>query len=177
MLRKLWEKCVNYETVSYIICGFLTTAVDFAVYALLRQIEIGVGLSQAMSWLAAVLFAYVVNKLIVFKNYDLRPSYLMKEAGAFLMTRGISGVAVWLLMVVMIALGEGRGFLYEMFCKMVSSAVNLVANYIFSKLWIFKKGQRARGNSSETRRDRSGRTGTGCGIGADPGVGGDFRKG
>ena len=54
MLRKLWEKCVNYETVSYIICGFLTTAVDFAVYALLRQIEIGVGLSQAMSWLAAV---------------------------------------------------------------------------------------------------------------------------
>ena len=177
MLRKLWEKCVNYETVSYIICGFLTTAVDFAVYALLRQIEIGVGLSQAMSWLAAVLFAYVVNKLIVFKNYDLRPSYLMKEAGAFLMTRGISGVAVWLLMVVMVALGEGRGFLYEMFCKMVSSAVNLVANYIFSKLWIFKKGQRARGNSSETRRDRSGRTGTGCGIGADPGVGGDFRKG
>ena len=79
MLRKLWEKCVNYETVSYIICGFLTTAVDFAVYALLRQIEIGVGLSQAMSWLAAVLFAYVVNKLIVFRNYNLRPSYLVKE--------------------------------------------------------------------------------------------------
>ena len=145
MLRKLWEKCVNYETVSYIICGFLTTAVDFAVYALLRQIEIGVGLSQAMSWLAAVLFAYVVNKLIVFKNYDLRPSYLMKEAGAFLMTRGISGVAVWLLMVVMVALGEGRGFLYEMFCKMVSSAVNLVANYIFSKLWIFKKRSESKG--------------------------------
>ena len=57
MLRKIiWKKCVNYETISYIICGFLTTAVDFAVYALLRQIEIGVGLSQAMSWLAAVLF-------------------------------------------------------------------------------------------------------------------------
>ena len=81
MLRKIWEKCVNYETVSYIICGFLTTAVDFAVYALLRQIEIGVGLSQALSWLAAVLFAYVVNKLIVFRNYNLRPSYLVKEVG------------------------------------------------------------------------------------------------
>ena len=32
MLHKIWEKCVNYETVSYLICGFLTTAVDFAVY-------------------------------------------------------------------------------------------------------------------------------------------------
>ena len=139
MLRKLWEKCVNYETVSYIICGFLTTAVDFAVYALLRQIEIGVGLSQAMSWLAAVLFAYVVNKLIVFKNFNFRPSYLIKEAGAFFAARGISGIGVWLLMIVMVALGEGRGFLYEMFCKVVSSAVNLVANYVFSKLWVFKK--------------------------------------
>ena len=107
--------------------------------------DMGVGMAQAFSWGAAVLFAYVVNKLIVFKNYDLRPSYLMKEAGAFLMTRGISGVAVWLLMVVMVALGEGRGFLYEMFCKMVSSAVNLVANYIFSKLWIFKKRSESKG--------------------------------
>ena len=145
MLRKIWEKCVNYETVSYLICGVLTTAVDFAVYTVLRNVDVGVGVSQALSWLAAVLFAYVVNKLIVFKNYDLRPSYLMKEAGAFLMTRGISGVAVWLLMVVMVALGEGRGFLYEMFCKMVSSAVNLVANYIFSKLWIFKKRSESKG--------------------------------
>ena len=167
MFEAIWKKCVNYETISYLICGILTTAVDFVCYAMFRRMDMGVGMAQAFSWGAAVLF----------KNYDLRPSYLVKEAGAFLMTRGISGVVVWLLMVVMVALGEGRGFLYEMFCKMVSSAVNLVANYIFSKLWIFKKGQRARGNSSETRRDRSGRTGTGCGIGADPGVGGDFRKG
>ena len=35
--------------------------------------------------------------------------------------------------------GGDRGFLYEMFCKAVVSAVNLVLNYIFSKLWIFKK--------------------------------------
>ena len=29
--------------------------------------------------------------------------------------------------------------MYELFCKAVVSAVNLVLNYIFSKLWIFKK--------------------------------------
>ena len=145
MFEARWKKCVNYETISYLICGILTTAVDFVSYAMFRRMDMGVGMAQAFSWGAAVLFAYVVNKLIVFKNYDLRPSYLMKEAGAFLMTRGISGVAVWLLMVVMVALGEGRGFLYEMFCKMVSSAVNLVANYIFSKLWIFKKRSESKG--------------------------------
>ena len=41
MLHKIWEKCVNYETVSYLICGFLTTAVDFAVYTVLRHVDIG----------------------------------------------------------------------------------------------------------------------------------------
>ena len=43
------------------------------------------------------------------------------------------------MMVGMVRLGGNRGFLYEMFCKAVVSAVNLVLNYIFSKLWIFKK--------------------------------------
>lgn len=138
MLRKIWDKCVNYETISYIICGVLTTVVDFGAYTFLRQIDVGVGLSQALSWLAAVLFAYVVNKLIVFRNYNLRPSYLVKEVGAFVAARAFSGVVTWILMVVMVKLGGDRGFLYELFCKLTSSVINMVLNYIFSKLWIFK---------------------------------------
>lgn len=138
MLHKIWEKCVNYETVSYLICGFLTTAVDFAVYTVLRQMDIGVGISQALSWMAAVLFAYVVNKLVVFRNYNMRPSYLVKEAGAFVAARAFSGVVTWVLMVVMVKLGGDRGFVYELFYKFTSSVLNMVLNYVFSKLWIFK---------------------------------------
>lgn len=138
MLHKIWEKCVNYETVSYLICGFLTTAVDFAVYTVLRQMDIGVGISQALSWMAAVLFAYVVNKLVVFRNYNMRPSYLVKEAGAFVAARAFSGVVTWVLMVVMVKLGGDRGFVYELFCKFTFSVLNMVLNYVFSKLWIFK---------------------------------------
>lgn len=139
MLRKIWEKCVNYETVSYLICGVLTTAVDFAVYTVLRNVDVGVGGSQALSWLAAVLFAYVVNKLIVFRNYNMRPSYLAREVGTFVAARAFSGVVTWVLMVVMVRLGGDRGFIYELFCKFTSSVINMVLNYVFSKLWIFKK--------------------------------------
>ena len=138
MLRKIWEKCVNYETVSYLICGVLTTAVDFAVYTVLRNVDVGVGVSQALSWLAAVLFAYVVNKLIVFRNYNMRPSYLAREVGTFVAARAFSGVVTWVLMVVMVRLGGDRGFIYELFCKFTSSVINMVLNYVFSKLWIFK---------------------------------------
>lgn len=144
MLRKLWNKCVNYETISYVICGFLTTAVDFVVYGVLREGNVSVELSQALSWAAAVLFAYVVNKLIVFKNYNLRPSYLWKELGAFVAARAFSGVVTWLLMILMVKLGGDRGLGYELLCKLTSSLVNMVLNYIFSKIWIFKKGEAER---------------------------------
>ena len=141
MFRKLWNSCVNYETISYIICGFLTTAVDFASYGIFRRMGLGVGSSQAFSWLSAVLFAYVVNKWIVFRNYDLNPAHVVREAGEFIAARMFSGAVTWLLMVVMVRLGGDRGFLFEMFCKLVSSMVNMVLNYIFSKLWIFKQKQ------------------------------------
>ena len=139
MFGKLWKKCVNYETISYLICGVLTTAVDFVSYTLFRKMSMGVGVSQALSWVAAVLFAYSVNKIIVFRNFNMHPSYLLKEGGAFFAARAISGVATWILMVVMVKLGGDRGFVYEMFCKLTASVINMVANYVFSKLWIFKK--------------------------------------
>ena len=139
MIRKIWEKCFNYETVSYLVCGVLTTLVDFGVYALLREVQVKVGAAQALSWLSAVLFAYVVNKLIVFRNYNIKPSYLAKEFGAFFAARAFSGVLTWIMMVGLVRIGGQRGFMYDLFCKAVVSAVNLVLNYIFSKLWIFKK--------------------------------------
>lgn len=139
MFGKLWKKCVNYETISYLICGVLTTVVDFASYTVFRKMSMGVGTSQALSWVAAVLFAYIVNKTIVFRNFNMHPGYLLKEGSAFFAARAISGVATWILMVVMVKLGGGRGFVYEMFCKLTASVINMVANYVFSKLWIFKK--------------------------------------
>ena len=134
MFGKLWKKCVNYETISYLVCGVLTTAVDFVSYTAFRKMSMGVGVSQALSWVAAVLFAYIVNKIIVFRNFNMGPAYLLKEGGAFFAAR-----ATWVLMVVMVKLGGDRGFVYEMFCKLTASVINMVANYVFSKLWIFKK--------------------------------------
>ena len=140
MLQKLKEKCFNYETISYIICGVLTTAVDFISYTIFRRGDvISVELAQGLSWVAAVLFAYVVNKLIVFRNYNMRPSYLAREVGTFVAARAFSGVVTWVLMVVMVRLGGDRGFIYELFCKFTSSVINMVLNYVFSKLWIFNK--------------------------------------
>ena len=42
MFGKLWKKCVNYETISYLVCGVLTTAVDFVSYTAFRKMSMGV---------------------------------------------------------------------------------------------------------------------------------------
>ena len=36
-MKEKWKKILNYETVSYVIAGVLTTAVDYIVFALVNE--------------------------------------------------------------------------------------------------------------------------------------------
>lgn len=137
---------VNDETIAYVICGVLTTVVDWAAFTILNEyLQMDYRLSTAVSWLCAVLFAYIVNKLIVFKNYRFHPAYLWKEWWSFFAARAVSGIMVMVLMVVFVDflhwgtfyLGTVKAGVY--LAKCIVSVVNLVANYVFSKLWIFKQ--------------------------------------
>lgn len=144
MLEKCWKKFVNYETVSYIICGILTTAVDWIVYAVMCESGIDYRIAQAVSWAAAVAFAYVVNKLIVFKNFNFHPGYLWKEFCFFVACRGFSGVLTWVMLVAMVDWLAWNKYLAKVFV----SAVNLILNYVFSKLWIFKDSKEKEGSDA-----------------------------
>ena len=142
MLRKkmeiLWKKFVNRETISYLIFGVLTTLVDWLVYPLLRWLKHSVAVSAAGSWAAAVLFAFVTNKLFVFQSYSFRPKELLKEFVSFVSCRALSGlftIAAMIFIVDVMGWNEWLG-------KVAVSAISLVLNYIFSKLFIFKKAER-----------------------------------
>lgn len=152
MIQKIWDKCVNYETISYIICGVLTTLVDWAVFGVLNERwQADYRIATGLSWLAAVLFAYVVNKVIVFRNFRFRPSYLWKEWWAFFAARVFSGVLVMVLMILMVdvlnwkefRIGALQAGLY--LAKAAVSVIGLALNYMFSKLWIFKRPEQTAG--------------------------------
>lgn len=132
---KLWNKFVNREMISYIIFGVLTTAVDWIVYPFMRWLGYSVGFSSALSWAAAVLFAFVTNKLFVFRSHTLRPDLLLKEFASFVSCRLLTGALTVGAMVVMVDMMGWN----EWFGKFLVSALSLVLNYIFSKLFIFKK--------------------------------------
>lgn len=138
-INKLWNRFVNRETVSYLIFGVLTTLVDWLVYPLLRWMDYSVAFSTAGAWAAAVLFAYVTNKIFVFQSYSLRPAVLVKEFVSFVSCRLLSGVFTIAAMVFIV---DVMGW-NEWIGKVAVSAISLVLNYIFSKLFIFKKPKQA----------------------------------
>lgn len=135
MLPNIWKKLASGEAVLYVIFGVLTTLVDWVSYAAFWAMGMDYRVSTALSWAAAVLFAFVTNKLFVFRSFDMRPGYLWKEFTAFVACRLTTGVLTMIGMVITV------DFLHlnEFVGKLLVSVMSLVLNYVFSKLFIFKK--------------------------------------
>ncbi|MBQ6420052.1 MAG: GtrA family protein [Clostridia bacterium] len=102
------EKLLQYEILSYLVFGFLTTVVSFVSSALLLKaggenavdktvftvfgfnVKWGVHIVQVLSWVISVLFAYVTNKLFVFESRSWKPKVVAKEMSGFFGARVIS---------------------------------------------------------------------------------------
>lgn len=142
-MKRLLEKILNRETVSYVIVGVLTTAVDYIVFAIVNEAlkRSGMDVTQSssvatvVSWIAAVLFAYVTNKIYVFKSRERGFLPVLREMTSFFAARLISGGVVLFLMFILV----DKCSMNEYIAKVLTSVFNLVFNYVASKLFIFKK--------------------------------------
>ncbi len=141
-------KLCNRESLTYIFFGVLTTAVDWVSYAVLWALGADYRVSTALSWVAAVLFAFVTNKFFVFRSFDISLKYLWKEFVSFVACRAATGVFTMVGMIVMVDVLHWN----EFFGKFMVSAISLVLNYILSKLFIFKTDPEG-AESKETRGD------------------------
>jgi len=126
----------NRLTIDYIICGGLTTLVDFAVYWFFtRIIQIGEVPAQIVSIAAAIVFAFAVNKIYVFRSKTNTLKEVFIQFISFCSMRILSGAfqtfAIWLFVV---KLG-----IYDMIVKILVAVIIVILNYIFSKSLIFKK--------------------------------------
>lgn len=137
MFKKIWRKLMSREVISYLIFGVLTTLVNWVFYGSMVKTGIDYRIATAAAWVVSVLFAYVVNKIFVFQSYDMHLDYVIKEVISFTACRAASGVMELVLMVIMVSwLNMG-----EYVSKVLVSVVVVVANYVFSKLFIFRKSE------------------------------------
>ena len=136
MIKKIWDKVMNREVISYLIFGVLTTLVNWVVYAAMVKVHIDYRIATAAAWAVSVLFAFIVNKIFVFQSY-LRPAYVMKEITSFVACRAVSGVMEMVFMIVMVSWIH----MDEYISKIAVSVIVVIVNYVFSKLFIFRKSE------------------------------------
>ena len=124
------------ELIMYLIFGVLTTVVRLVSYYLLTVTilnpESGIQLQIAniLSWIISVAFAYVTNRKYVFDSKNI-----VKEITSFVGGRVatlLMDMAIMFIFVTVLHLND------KLF-KLISQVVVIVANYIISKIFVFKK--------------------------------------
>ena len=134
-MNKFIKKLLNKETIVYLVFGVLTTAVDYAAFAALHYgLNINEIVANTIAWALAVAFAYITNKLFVFESKSFDMKTLLKEIPSFVLARVLSLIVTNVFLVFAGYIGMNM-----LLAKALISVVVILLNYIFSKLFIFKK--------------------------------------
>lgn len=123
------------ETFLYLIFGVCTTIINTAVYALLYETNLMRNVpSNIIAWVLAVLFAFITNKLWVFKSRNMSRKELLNEVVSFFSCRIATGV----LDIIIMYIGVNKLGFIGVGVKVFSNIIVIVLNYVASKAYIFK---------------------------------------
>ncbi len=143
MIKKIRALILKYRELSmYLVFGVLTTALNWSIYSVLvKYMSFNINTGNVIAWTAAVVFAFITNKIWVFNSKATSPKLVLKEFVLFLGSRGFSGVIEIGGLPLLVWLGMGQTvFNVEAFlAKIVISFVVIILNFVFSKLIVFKK--------------------------------------
>lgn len=135
-VRELIEK--YWDILSYLFFGVLTTVVNYLVYLpCFNNLGLSAAVSNGISWVAAVAFAYLTNKPFVFKSMDWSMKTVIPELTKFVGCRVASGVGETLILFLAVDLMGWNGNIW----KLVTSVLVVIVNYVASKLVVFRKGK------------------------------------
>ena len=141
MIEKIKKLYNNYkEIVNYLIIGVLTTVVSLVSFYLIRifvftnDSQFDIQFANIISWILAVLFAFVTNKKYVFDSKSTgyqKFVEMIKFYVSRLTTLGVEMFVMWLL--------TSPLKVDDMISKIIVQFIIVILNYVFSKLFVFKK--------------------------------------
>ena len=126
------------EIINYLIVGVLTTVVSLGTYYFCvsfffdPQKPLQLQTANVIAWIAAVTFAYFTNRKYVFESVNQN---IAKEAASFYLSR----VSTLLMYNAIIFISVTLLGMNDKIAKLIVQVVVTVANYIFSKMFVFKK--------------------------------------
>lgn len=130
----------NREIIMYLIFGVLTTVVSLAVYYLCTNTVLNaedafqLQIANVISWFVSVLFAFITNRMFVFKSNGKWSLEMIK----FYSSRVTTLLLDMLMMFVLVTLIG----VDDMISKIIVQFVVIVANYVLSKLLVFKEDKK-----------------------------------
>ena len=128
----------NEEIWNYLIVGGLTTIVSLGTYYLSVLLFLNpskplqLQSANIISWICAVIFAYITNRKFVFKSKEKN---IKKEASSFIGSRVITLLIDMLTMFLLVSIMSFN----DKIAKLLAQIIVVIVNYIISKLFVFKK--------------------------------------
>lgn len=136
-MKKISEflKNIRGEALRYIFIGVCTTLINFAIFTIMcKGLQIDVTISNVTSVITSILFAYVANKIVVFRSHCRNLLELILEfskfVGARLFTMIIEVGGVFLLVNV---IGQD-----SVVGKLETQVLVVAGNFFISKYLVFK---------------------------------------
>lgn len=137
MNKKLNKNFVEINL--YLIFGVLTTIINIAVYEVLCYVNMDYKLSNTIAFIVAVIFAYVTNKLIVFKKRSENFKALLYEGFKFFTSRIFTYVIELMMLMVLVDFISFN----KSISKWIVTIIVVILNYFLSKKKVFvDKGSR-----------------------------------
>lgn len=136
MIKKIYNK--YKEQINYLIFGVLTTIISIGSYYILvltildakKPIELQI--ANIISWITCVTFAYITNRKYVFNGKD---KHILKEISKFYIARLATLLIDMLSMYILVTKLNYN----DKIIKIIIQIIIIILNYIFSKLFVFKK--------------------------------------
>lgn len=136
-MKRLIDLYKKYsEIINYLIVGVLTTLVSIIIYWVFTKLfHVNYMISNIISWIGSVSFAYITNKKFVFKSKCDSEKDVFIEVYQFFKYRVFSLVIDIFLMYLFVEVFN----IDDMIAKVIVQFIVIALNYIFSKLFVFKK--------------------------------------
>ncbi|MBR3362746.1 MAG: GtrA family protein [Bacilli bacterium] len=137
-MKKLYYK--YEEIINYLIFGILTTIISVITYLFFANIifsiknDLTIQISNVLSWICAVTFAYITNRKYVFKS-KIKGKKQIKEAMNFFLSRIFSLIVDMLMMYILFSIIH----MDDTIAKLLVQIVVVILNYLLSKIIVFKK--------------------------------------
>lgn len=137
-VKKTWQLLMKYkEQLLYLFFGGLSFLVSISTFAYFEKvININELLSNILSWIVTVLFAFLTNRVWVFSSKTKNWKAFVRQMYSFYMGRVVTLVIEELILLIFVTWLN----LNSIVVKLIAQVLVIILNYIISKFVVFKSG-------------------------------------